>query len=234
MQKLERDLRNALIDKSAKEIYTLLSDEQSRKDAVKLSIDIFAGVLNDSSDDSSDINQRQETAEFFEMIAPIVEKRMQDPEFLKQQAYVAAKKQWKSVLELRLEFAQLYAVDEDFKQYSDCFNELFKCISTRDRLVNRLVGIAQKDGIEKAIQKETTNAVFRDFFSTPDEYRAFSKKIIERTLDATKLMQERAVIGAGDLGAAIGALSKISEKFVEKMNSQSDKYLETKIKEIYG
>lgn len=52
--------------------------------------------------------------------------------------------------------------------------------------------------------------------------------------EVTKAIQEQATINAGDLGMMMGVMSKISEKIIEKMDGQADKYLETKIKEIYG
>lgn len=175
MDQLERDVRDALIEQNAQELCVCISDERTLKEQIELTVDVLVNALCAESDN----DEKQETEVFFKMMAPVVAQQMQNPEFIKKHTYGLAQRQWKSVLELRSEFSQFYKDVEELEQYKDCFKELFKCVSVRDRLVNRLVDIARKEGIEQAVKKETTYGVFRDFVSTPDEYRTFAKNLIK-------------------------------------------------------
>jgi len=53
---------------------------------------------------------------------------------------------------------------------------LINSLRLNDKIISRLTEIAKVEGLDKALKRETRNAVIREIFPTPEEYRSHVKK----------------------------------------------------------
>jgi len=100
------------------------------------------------------------------------------PENMQEQAKQIAKSQYKSVKELDLILQEEYknakekhgsraGIFEEFKGLNKGRYEFFE---KQDKIMANLVKIAEKEGVEKALEKETNYSVIREVFPTPEDY----------------------------------------------------------------
>ena len=249
MAGLETRMREALIDQRADELVIYASENPEYKAMttalVEIMMDFMIGSMVSALGDVGEEEMAKIRQEYQKEVLPQVQAQFDNPEQLRQIMYEQARNQYMSVRQLKAKLKPHFAdlrKDEEIGEdvvadYEKAYEGLFEFVRTNDRMVRRLAKVAETEGVDKATQKETGYAITREFFSTPEEYRAFAQRGIEAVNNFYQQAQS-ALMTDGEMGQALGgmfgAMGKVMEKAQEMAQKIRGKYLEKTIKEIYG
>lgn len=253
-QSLESQVREALVERTAGELYQQFSTDLVYKAMVTELVHEFVEDLGSSmiesissslGDEMEDEERKEMLQEYRAEVMPKVRAQFDNPEQVRQMAYQQAQNQYKSLRQLRAElkpqFKQLreedLEIDETALQgFEKSFEGLFQYVRNNDKIVRRLTEIAENEGLEVASKKETGYRVIREMFPTADDYRAYATKGLE---SMRKFFQQArgSLMADGEAGQIIGSMVGATGKAIEKLMQRSERvqsnYLEKKIKEIY-
>lgn len=248
MANLEDQVRGALIEQRTNELVETASKTPGYTEMIMaLAGELGESMINSMAESLKDMDEeeRQETInEFKEQALPQIIAQFENPELLRKQMHEQAKNQYLSYAEFRAKIAPHF---EELKtegnvdpgligKYAQSYERLTEFIKTHDKIVNGLTKVAEKEGIEKAVDKETRYAILREIFPTADSYRAFNakgqialKQFLQQAQDALVQDEEAGQMMAGIFGALSKVIDK-AQKFSEKINGN---YLEKTIQEMY-
>ncbi len=250
---LEKAVREALIEQRADELVNYASTNQEYKIMVVTLIESMYDSLVRSAAAvglfGSEVSEEEITAfkeELKNKNLPQLLEQLDNPEQLRKQMYEQAKNEGKSAGELKAEATRYLAKLEEqgissgaVEKFQEAYRDILDLVEFNDKLVQRLVAVAQTEGFAKATQKETRYEIIREMFPTLDAYRQFVKqnqtavqKFYNQAQSAFTVEQQTV---AGDAVASLlsslcGAMKEATKKAQEMSNSE---YLEKMIKEIY-
>jgi len=247
MPELATQVREALIEQSAEELYQLLSsgDEQKKmaEEVAREMVDAFvlsaADILYVDEDLEKEIRK-----EFEDGIREQVS-RLYNPEQLREITRQQARSNYKTEEEYKAELGSHIAElkedkdieDDVITEYEKSYDIVIGFIRDRDRIIKRLVEIAEKEGVEKAAQKETRYAIIRELFPTREDYKTFQKRTVEE-LEGFYSQAGNALMQDGEFGQLAGrimnSMARIIQKFKEKFKQVQAAYLEKELDAIYG
>lgn len=248
MAVLEKQVRKALIEQRAEESYQFaLNNPEYQVMVLELSKILASSMINviKTSEDLSDEEKNkmmEEKEEIIERCEDEIEEQFENPEQLKKMMYEQAKRQLISYKQLRAELKLPTDIKGEIgekvsKEYERTYQGLFESARTNDKIVRKLAKIAETEGIEKAIKKETRYAIIRELFLTAEECRAFTKRKTEALKKFYQQAQSTLTMDgkAGQMLARLfGVIEKVKEEEIRIMGKLQEDYTEKMIKEIYG
>ncbi len=247
MKSLEAQVRAVLIEQKTDELIRFTSEYPQYKSIVTK----FAGSIMDSIVDSAtsflgDANKeeieeiRQESRKEF---LSQVQAKFDNPEQLRQMMYEQARNQYMSTEQVKSRLSYYLTNMKQTEKLSKVINNLektceglFEFIKTNDSIVEKLVRIAEREGVDKATQKETRYAVVKKMFPTSKEYRAFLKKGEEIAMDLIQQSQNALMADAKagqHLSGVVGTIGKEVRKLRESFHKVYGTYLDKTVQDIY-
>ena len=246
MSKLEKQVRQALIEQKTDELIRCVSENPEYKSLVnELAETMIETILASTISEEMDEEEKEEAKqELRKEVLPNLKSQYDNPEQLRQLMYEQAKKEYTSLRQfkavLKAHFSEIRQ-DEELRgvaaEYEKAYKGLLKYYRIKDKIIRRLAKIAEKEGVDKAVQKDTKYAVIREFFPTPDKLRNFvlgNSQAVSNFYSQAK----SALMADGESGQAAGEMVGCEEKamkkaqeIVERMQGDST---EKMIKEIYG
>lgn len=181
-----------------------------------------------------------------EKFLSVLKSQYDNPVGFKKLLYSELKKQWMSYEELSGHMMEMSRDlrdkggfgEEDIEKYKIAFDGILRYARMNDRIVERLVDISKKEGLEKAMEEEVRYEIIRDLFPTEDDYRTFYIQGAENLGKFFIELQE--ILAKADMDGGIESMTELSE-FAEatkgffKVTEDFQKvYLEKIVKEIYG
>ncbi|MFH1710740.1 MAG: hypothetical protein ABH840_00340 [Nanoarchaeota archaeon] len=251
-QSLESQVREALIERTADELYLQFSNDPTYKGRVtelleELLNSMMKSISPDFEEDIGEEERKEMLEEYKAELLPQIKAQFDNPEQLRQMAHQQAQNRYKSLrqlkAELRPQFKQLredddMGIDETaFQGFEKSFEELFQYVRTNDEMLRRLTEIAENEGLEVASKKEAGYRVIREMLPTADDYRAYAAKGIE---SRRKFFQQAqgSLMADGEEGKFLGTMFGAMGDAIEKLSQTGEKvqadYLEKTIKEIYS
>jgi CheY-like chemotaxis protein len=251
-KELESQVRQALIDERAEGLYQMYSSSDKPKETLEdISRELVDSVVegykrheresNDPLDEEDIEDFRRECEESFQAQVS----QMLDPDQLRETARQQAEREYMPEEGYRAEIqAQIEEAKKDgevddnaLAKYAESHEILFGLVRNRERMVKRLVEIAEKKGLEKATQKETRYAVIRELFPTREDYKAFQESITEK-LEKFYLQAGDALMQDGEMGKLAGRImsnmATVMPKIREKFKDMETEFLEKELDAIYG
>lgn len=117
---------------------------------------------------------------------------------------------------------------------------LSEFVRANDRIVKRVVHIAETEGVERATQKGTVNGVVREMFPTSGEYRAFAQRGLEATRkyhqerEKITRMQEKELLRDHMFGPLVTIAEQLRLKSKEICEEMYREHVEKTIEEMYA
>jgi hypothetical protein len=235
MNLLEQTVREALIERTAKETQEML--EQPKYSAMLRAL--TTRIVDSVADSMKEIDP-----EAAEEISTQIKAQIQGSDFIKQSAYQSARGTYMSSGQfeelLNTTYEQMREMDVEEKaieEFREANNLLIKNQTKIDQIVENLVEVAERDGIEQATTKEARNAAIRSVFPTAEDYLSTQKEAMEMVSDYFNKVQS-AMMQDGEIGQVMGAVFGGMQKAIkESQGLIADARTETtykQIKEIYG
>ncbi len=215
--------------------------------ALDLGDSMVESMISSMGEDIEPDEKEEMLKDYREEVLPQIREQLDNPQQFRQMINDQAKKQYMTTEQLRAEIeshtAQLRGdedveIDEDaLINFERAYEEVFEYTAENDRIVGRLVEIAERDGLEKAIQKETRHEVIRERFPTPESFREYSLKAQESIKSVFQGMSG-ALMADGEAGQIAGSMNGAMGGAIDKMLRINEKlqrdYVERTITEIYG
>lgn len=248
---LETQLREALVEQRADELYQQFSSEPQYKAMVTEFVDELGNSMIESIATSIGDVEPEEKKEMLTKyradVLPQLRAQFDNPEQLRQIVTEQARSQYMTSDELRAKMAPQFKEikeDEDFDIDNEAmtnveksYKKVFEYTKENDRILNRLSEIAKAEGLEKAIQKETRYEIIRERFPTPELFREYSLRAQENIKSLFQEMSS-ALMADGEAGKFIGGMFGAIGSAMEKMRKMGEKltpdYLDKTIQEIYS
>ncbi len=247
MAGLETKVREALIKQEAEELFRFAYKNPILKAIVgelgeammESRVYLMASGFGNVEEEKARLRK-----EYKKEVLPRIQAQFDNPEFLRKKAYENAREQYLSVGQLKAKLIHLFGeMRKDGKISSDVvanfgkvYEDLFEFTKMNDSIVRRLSEVAEKEGLDKAAQKETKYAVIREMFPTADKYRKFVQRRRDAMMDYFRRAQSVLMTDgeAGKfMGEMLGATGKMMEKNQEMVQKIHESYLERTISEIY-
>jgi hypothetical protein len=251
---LETQLREALVEQRADEIYKQFTSKNQYKamvgefieDLGNSIIESIAISLGDIEPDEKEKMLAKYRAEFL----PKINAQFDNPEQLRQIFTEQARNQYMTSDELRAKMviqvreireSEDLGIDEcamtNFeKAYEKVYEKVFDYAQVNDRILKRLSEIAEAEGLEKATQKETRYVIIREIFPTVDSFRNYSTRDYENVISLFQEMSN-AFVAEGEagqlMGGMFGAIGSVMVKLMEVGEKITADYLDKTIQEIY-
>lgn len=253
MNDLEMQVRQALVETMTEEYRQQLSDPVYIKKAGAVFVDIVreisGAIAEEVGAEGNEGELKGLETMMMTVVVPEMQALIQSPDFryfnscLKQQQSPISKIVGEESSGYEAMFTDLYetalggVLDAGLqKKCVTAFKELFKVSRVNDRIINRLVRIAEKDGVAKAVEKETRYGVLREFFETPEEYRAHVNKVSNKVLNAliefVPNLQQAVPDEEGKV--VMSFVGTVMAKMLDKANAVMKDEQEKRIREIYG
>jgi hypothetical protein len=233
---IEREIRETLIRREAEETYQLFETPEYEQKLIKFLKTIVSTVqtrFNKEFDEGLDLAD--------EFLSEVKEDLLKS-ESLRKHAYEGAKNSWQSKEEVEGIFNDMYRHFNKTGEFGqDALSELKKAWSPvlefcgyRDKIVQNLVEIAKRDGVDKATTKEAQYEAIRMVFPTAEEYMKQFKKgegVFEKVSSGT----QKAFAMDGEAGKFYGVLYAGLFKGIEEISKEvKDDWMKNQIKEIYN
>lgn len=241
---LESKVRKSLIEQETDELIKIVSGNQKYKSVMsELGESLVDTIVNLMPD--MDEKEKKEMIEEGKDVLSEIEAQLNNPEQLRKMMYQQAQIRYMSTRQLKAKLKIHLVKIRQYKeinsqvasQYEKAHEPLFKVTQTQDRLVRKLAKIAEREGIEKAIQKETKYAVIREMFPSREEYKAYRGMVLQ-AMNTFFNQAQNALIADGEVGQSAARMYRGMGKLVERAIELTDKiygdYSEKTIKEIYG
>ncbi len=249
MLSLETQVREALIEQRANESVRVASEIPEYQTMVMEMVEEVGKVMVNSMGQLSGDADKEEIEEmrreYRENVLPQIRAQFEDPEQLRKLMYEQARNQYMShrqfKAKLRPHIAELKKEGEVgtevVEKYAQAYEGLSEFLRTNDKIVRGLTKIAEKEGVDRAIDKETRYALIRKMFPTADSYRDFTARGVEASKQFFQQAQS-ALSQDGETGQMMagmfGAIGQVVEKAIKLAERVQGNYLEKTIKEIYG
>lgn len=249
MTALERKVREALIEKTAQETYELYTNDPEYANmlaelAVSFGEDLIKSIKKYTKD-FDDGEMQELLGECEDKLMSQLGDYLKDPEKLRGVVYEQAKNQYLTSNELRgmlREHFKALRQDEDMTKeimdkYEQSFEKLLKYTDVNEEIIRKLAGIAEEQGLEKAVQKETRYEIIREMFPTPEDYHNYRidsmKEIIQWTQEVQSLMLQDGEVG-GMLAGSFEAMGRFIQTSMDHVEKLYGGIVDKDIKEIYG
>jgi len=185
---LETQLREALVQQRADELYQQFSSEPQYKTMVtefveelgNSMIESIATSMGDIEPDEKD----EMLADYRAEVLLQLRAQFDNPEQLRQMVTEQARNQYMTSDELRAKLGpQIKSLrededmgidDESMSNFERAYETVYGYAADNDRMLGRLSEIAEAKGLEKAISKETRYELIRERFPTPESFREYS------------------------------------------------------------
>lgn len=248
---LEKRLRESLIEQRADELFNQFSSEPQYKEMV---CELVKESIKDFLTSFGDIDATDEIlANHLVDLETKMKSQYDDPKQLRSMLIEQARKDYMTFDEFKLGMISkieglenMVGAEKGIKDFklSDVvtnnlekfYGKLSEYVQENERIIDRLTEIAGKEGLEKAIQKETRYEIIREKFTTSESFREYFLKAREnKKYIFTEL--SNAFIEGSEIEQIIGEMIKSSFKSIEKMTEIQYKlgtdYFNKTIQEIY-
>ena len=251
MTGLETQLREALVAQRADELYQQFSSEPQYKVMVgefveELGNSMIESIATSIGDVEPD-EKEEILVEYRAEVLPQLREQLDNPEQLRQIVTEQAINQYITSGELRAKMAPQFKEmkeDEDFDiddesmaNFERAYEKVFEYAQENDRILNRLSEVAEAEGLEKAIQKETRYGIIRERFPTPESFRDYSVKA-QKNIKSLFQEMSSVLMADGEAGKFIGGMLGATGSAIEKMMEMGEKliadYFDKTIQEIYN
>lgn len=247
---LETQLREALVEQRADELYQQFSSEPQYKAMVGEFVEDLGNSMIESIATSLGDIEPEEKEEMLSgyraEILPQIRAQFDNPEQLRQIVTEQARNQYMTSDELRAKMGtQLREIRESedldidesaMTNFEKAYEKVFDYAQENDRILNRLSEVAEAEGLEKATQKETRYAIIRERFPTAESFRDYSARAQENVKTLFQEMSS-ALMADGEAGQIMGGMFGAMGSAMEKMMKVGEKlttdYLDKTIQEIY-
>lgn len=240
---LEEQVRNALIEKRTEELLETAKLPEYNT-IVQESIHVLMGNImgvvqrrdNLDEEETAELKQDVETE-----LMPLLTSMLTNPQQLKEIMYETAKNQYMPAQELKAmveKTCRELKLPENLEQeYRKAYEPIFESGKESERFVGRVVEIAKKDGLARALEKESINGLVREFYPTPQDYMKSVRNSFEIAQKFTQQAQAP-LMADGEAGQAGGMLTGALGAVIENLKAKHANLMELgarkKIKEIYG
>ena len=186
MSELEEKLRTALVEKKIKEFHDVTLSDNRYRTLMNDFLDEWVGSMTDSLSRRDDLTQgeKERRKTYYHVVfLPQMKEQLLEPESLRQTAINAAEFCYitpdRLMMKLKpiIEDMKSYKIDEGVSSLEETFAMSAECFIPNQLILNRLVEIARKDGLNKALKVETEYEVVRELFPTPEDYIIHEQKV---------------------------------------------------------
>lgn len=238
---LETQVRKALIEQETDELVKSASENLFRNTFNHIVDELIEEITQIIRTRVQGAEGEEMLSEYKQLILSEVKEPLEDPETLReimnanvQNRYIPyrlAQYGFEQNARLLIEYEQ--ASNEDVERFTRMYTSLLEIIRINDRLIRELTKIAKKEGVNKAVSKETQYAAIKKMFPTAESYRQFITRRTEVHKKHTKqvIITVAAIRGEELLKVMADKISQCSDKYQELIQLH---HLESKIKEIYG
>lgn len=239
---LEAQLKEALIEQEAKEMCKEMQKPKYKKlikDFAKTFIYNLSKIDKDFQLEEKEIDEDQKELEKY------VNEVLSNPGVLKQHTYECVKIRYLDIEQINSEFSSVYNIlkktedfgEENLNEYKKLNERVLEAFNFRDKMLKRLLKIAEEEGLEKAITKETRYRTTREFFPTAGDYIKYQ---IENRKDLKDYFSRAQAILMKDglIGKMIAGIYNTAEDIANKLGQfEEDVFLNSvkkEAKKIYG
>ncbi len=249
---LETQLREALVQQRADEMYRLFSSEPQYKTMLVELAEEFGNSMIKSietyiEEDIGEDEKKEMLASYQAEMLPQIRAQFDNPNLLRQIITEQARNQYMTSGELRAKsnthFKEMresegFDIGEDaMANFERAHEKVFEYAQENDRMLNKLSEIAETEGLEKATQKETRYAIIRERFPTPESFRDYTTRNQKNIKNLFQEMSD-ALMADSKAGQYIGGMLNEMGNAIEKMMRVGEKlntdYLDKIVQEIYG
>lgn len=249
MLSLETQVREALIEQRVNESVRVASEIPGYTTMVMEMVEeVGEAMFNSIGPLFSDADKEgieKMRREYRENGLPQIRAQFEDPEQLRKQMYEQARNEYMSHRQfkaiLRPHFAELKkdgeVGTEVVEKYAQAYEGFSTFLRTNDKIVRGLTKIAEKEGVDKAVDKETRYTLIRKMFPRAESYRDFTARRVEASKQFFQQAQSALSQGGETeqmMVGMLGAISPVFEKATKLVERVQGNYLEKTIKEIYG
>ncbi|MEK6899674.1 MAG: hypothetical protein AABX05_00985 [Nanoarchaeota archaeon] len=248
-QLLENLVRESLIQKKADELFQAKQKPEYRNMVSQILTSCLEGYFHDLSErfGLNDRDLDEWKSEINEMPSIKALTDFSNPEKQRQGAYLEAKNEYLTVTEIKAQMEQMLGLLEepvrdgilkpaDITPFKQIGEKMCGLGDQRDKVVQYLAVVAEREGIEKALTEEAERDAIRAVFPTKQEYIAYRLDALQLAKDylnnMTKIISkdegaEEMVLLVNNLQRAIFSIKELSEQEIR------DRALE-KAEKIYG
>lgn len=227
MESLKNQVLEALIVRTSEEQYQKMLKPEY-KSILKSSVKSFFDSLLEGLGEGLGEDIKPNKEEMSE-IETLMEEQFSNPAALRESAYKQARSHWGTREGLSAQLGQFYkelekaSVEPEVIQEFKKLNEgCYSFLDNQNKIVEALVKIAEKEGIEKAVTRESQYKVTREIFPTEDEYVDYKlkglKSMKQYLKQAQNIMMKDGIAGKM-LGKVFGGVEKAFEGMQEKLEN---------------
>lgn len=245
MQTLEVQVREALINQRAEELFSYASENPEKvNDFFETEKGSMAGSVASAFGGADKKKAAKIKCGFIKKVWPLMRALVSGPEELRQMTYEQARREYIPARELKAKIsAELATISECGEPSNKSVAEYEKALAAgleitraNDRIVKRLAKVAKTEGLDKAVQKETRYAVIREMFPTPKAYRA---AFVQRGMEIAESLRQAHKALVSDWSKdpedrmIVQAVFEYAGNALERSKTSYLQLQEERVKEIY-